>query len=228
MSNTQMYSQDWFSIIEQSRFLSDDDMNELSLMKDELQDTFEKKQMWRTETEMRISVLDDLHHPTKASKYWQSIREQSVFFENLVTLSFEYRREVIKTKQLERKLENETDDLERELILIDIEESNFKKKNMEIASKDRMREIKLWSKIKKELDDWTFDTKDVNNHQLISLTKSFIIQKMVSGDSWSPSERQNLEWLLKTSIDHCIENNCLDKVLIWFPEEVQKLIKSWL
>ena len=31
-----------------------------------------------------------------------------------------------------------------------------------------MREIKLWSQLKKEFDDGTFDTQDVNRHQLES------------------------------------------------------------
>ena len=31
-----------------------------------------------------------------------------------------------------------------------------------------MREIKLWSTLKKEFDDGSFDTQDVNRHQLES------------------------------------------------------------
>ena len=39
---------------------------------------------------------------------------------------------------------------------------------MELVARDRMREIKLWSTLKKEFDDGSFDTKDVNTHQLDS------------------------------------------------------------
>jgi len=39
---------------------------------------------------------------------------------------------------------------------------------MQLVAKDRMREIKLWSVLKKEFDDGKFDTKDVNSHQLDS------------------------------------------------------------
>ena len=39
---------------------------------------------------------------------------------------------------------------------------------MQLVAKDRMREIKLWSALKKEFDDGTFDTQDVNRHQLDS------------------------------------------------------------
>ena len=39
---------------------------------------------------------------------------------------------------------------------------------MEKVAKHRMREIKMWSKLKKEFDDGSFDTQDVNSHQLES------------------------------------------------------------
>ena len=39
---------------------------------------------------------------------------------------------------------------------------------MQLVARDRMREIKLWSKFKKQFDDGSFDTKDVNTHQLNS------------------------------------------------------------
>ena len=37
---------------------------------------------------------------------------------------------------------------------------------MQLVARDRMREIKLWSMYKKKYDDGSFDTKDVNTHQL--------------------------------------------------------------
>ena len=39
---------------------------------------------------------------------------------------------------------------------------------MQLVARDRMREIKLWSKFKKKFDDGSFDNKDVNTHQLNS------------------------------------------------------------
>ena len=41
---------------------------------------------------------------------------------------------------------------------------------MEKTARDRVRELKLWSQIKKELDDGTFDTQYVNTHQAESYT----------------------------------------------------------
>jgi hypothetical protein len=134
----------------------------------ELRDTWTKKQVFRTETEMRMSVLQDAKYPTKASKYWQCVREQNVFLENLMSLSFDARRNEVKLKKLKQKLETEEDPLKRELLQIDIDEKTYSVANMQLVARDRMREIKLWSTLKKEFNDGSFDDKDVNRHQLDS------------------------------------------------------------
>ena len=135
---------------------------------EELRDTWTKKQMFRTETEMQFSVLNDAKYPTKAAKYWQCVREQNVFLENLMQLSFDYRRAEVKQKRIQEKFEKETDPLKKELLQIDIDEKTYQKAGMQLVARDRMREIKLWSTLKKEFDDGSFDTQDVNKHQLNS------------------------------------------------------------
>ena len=70
-------------------------MKEFKAMTAELRDTWTKKQVFRTETEMRMSVLQDMKYPTKAAKHWQ-VREQNVFLENLMSLSFDCRRMKLK------------------------------------------------------------------------------------------------------------------------------------
>jgi hypothetical protein len=80
------------------------DLKDFKAMTTELKDTWTKKQMFRTETEARFSVLQDNRYPTKAAKYWQCVREQSSYLDNLMTLSFEYRRNEAKIKWLEKKL----------------------------------------------------------------------------------------------------------------------------
>lgn len=181
-----------------AKILDEDDFNKLVELKEELQDTWIKKQIFRTETEMRISVLNDGKHPTKASKYWQCVREQNVFFENLMMLSFEYRKNEVEIKKLIRKYDEETDDLEKELIQIQIEEKMYYRSNMELIAKDRMRELDLWSKLKRELNDGSFDTKNVNTHQMESLYKQleYRAQNLTPGSS--PSEVDNVLGPLST------------------------------
>jgi hypothetical protein len=154
-----------------NNLLEPEDLSSFKGMVEELRDTWTKKQIFRTETEMKVAVLDDGRYPTRASKYWQCVREQNVFLENLMSLSFDYRRNEAKIKYLQKKLENETDEYKRELYQIDLDEKIYGKANMELVAKDRLREIKLWSKFKAEYDDGSFDTKNVNSHQFESLAQ---------------------------------------------------------
>jgi len=154
-----------------NNLLDPEDVKEFKAMTAELRDTWTKKQVFRTETEMRISVLQDAKYPTKAAKYWQCVREQNVFLENLMSLSFDCRRQEAKVKWLEKKIETEEDEYKLTKYQIDLDEARYGLANMQLVAKDRMREIKLWSELKKEFDDGSFDTQDVNKHQLESYGK---------------------------------------------------------
>jgi len=151
-----------------NNLLDPNDVKEFKALTSELRDTWTKKQVFRTETEMRMSVLQDAKYPTKAAKYWQCVREQNVFLENLMSLSFDCRRSEAKVKWLEKKIETETEEYKLEKYKIDLDEARYGLANMQLVAKDRMREIKLWSILKKEFDDGSFDTNDVNRHQLDS------------------------------------------------------------
>ena len=168
-----------------NNLLDPEDVKQFKGLTEELRDTWTKKQMFRTETEMSFSVLNDAKYPTKAAKYWQCVREQNVFLENLMSLSFDYRRAEVKIKRLQEKLDKEEDPLKKELLQIDIDEKIYNKASMQLVARDRMREIKLWSKFKKKFDDGSFDTKDVNTHQLHSyhLTMKNKAETLTEGSS---------------------------------------------
>ena len=151
-----------------NNLLNVEDLNNFKAMTEELRDTWTKKQMFRTETEARFSVLQDNRYPTKASKYWQCVREQSTYLDNLMTLSFDYRRNDAKIKYLEKKISNETDEYKLTKYEIDLDECRFGKASMEKTAKHRMREIGMWSGLKKEFNDGSFNDQDVNQHQLES------------------------------------------------------------
>ena len=145
--------------------LDKEDVKAFKKLIPELQDTWMKKQMFRTETEMRFSVLSDNKYPTRAAKYWQSVREQNTHFENLVHLSFDARKNDVEIKKLQRDIKKEKDPLEKELKQVELEEKLYGKAQMELVAKHRMREVATWSKLKLEFDDGNFDKKDVNKHQ---------------------------------------------------------------
>ena len=50
-------------------------------------------------TEVPVSVLNDIKFPTPAAKYWQAMREQNVMFQELVMLSYEYRKNLVEIWQ---------------------------------------------------------------------------------------------------------------------------------
>ena len=151
-----------------NNLLEQNDLTDFKSMVDELRDTWSKKQMFRTETEARFSVLQDNRYPTKAAKYWQCVREQASYLDNLMTLSFDYRRNEAKIKWLEKKIESEQDEYKLTKYQIDLDEAKFGKASMEKTAKHRMIEIKMWSKLKGEFNDGSFNDKDVNQHQLES------------------------------------------------------------
>ena len=144
------------------------DAEDVLALKEELADNWNKRQIFRTETEMRISVLNDAVHPTAASKYWQSVREMGAHFDALMGLTFNLRRNELKRLQLEKKLKEadyENDPLKKLEVEIDMDENLYEKASMVQTAHDRVREIQTWSKIKAELNDGTFDSQNVNQHQ---------------------------------------------------------------
>ena len=137
----------------------------------ELRDTWTKKQMFRTKTEMEFSVLNDAKYPTNAAKYRLCVLEQNTHMENLMHLSFDARKNDVEIKQKQKELEEETDPLKKELIQIEIDQKTYSKASMQLVAAHRMREVTEWSNFKKIYNDGTFDDKNVDTHQLLSYKK---------------------------------------------------------
>jgi hypothetical protein len=181
--------------------LKEEDAQAILVLKEELADNWKKKQIFRTETEMRVSVLNDAKHPTSASKYWQSVREMSAHFDAMMGLSFDLRRNTVERLRLERKMQEavETgDNLDIMDIEIDLDQNLYAKANMEQVAHDRVRELKTWSKIKDELNDGTFDDQNVNTHQVHSLQLALQNRVQALGPQSSPSEVINAVGPLQT------------------------------
>ena len=154
-----------------NNILEPEQVKKFKEMTNELRDTWTKKQMFRTKTEMEFSVLNDAKYPTNAAKYWQCVREQNTHMENLMHLSFDYRKNEIEIKKLHKKLEEEKDELEKEMIKVEIDEKTYGKANMQLVAGHRLREVTEWSNFKKIYNDGTFDDKNVDTHQLLSYKK---------------------------------------------------------
>ena len=181
--------------------LTPDDAGAIVELREELGDNWRKKQIFRTETEMRISVLNDAKHPTNASKYWQSVREQGAMFDALMGLTFDLRRSKLKRRKLEQEQKEaiaKGDEFTAEELQIDLDENLFGRANMEKTARDRVRELKLWSQIKKELDDGSFDTQYVNTHQAESYTHNLANRVKSLNSNSQPAEIINAAGPLET------------------------------
>jgi len=173
-------------------------VGEFKKMVPELQDNWVKRQMFRTETEMRFSVLSDNKHGTNASKYWQSVREQNSHFESLMHLSFEYRKNDVEIKKIQREIKQEKDLLEKEFKQIELEEKCYSRAEMELTAKARMREISSWSRLKKEFNDGKFDDQNVNTHQAESYMHTLEQRKLTLTQGSSQPEVFNVLGQLET------------------------------
>jgi hypothetical protein len=176
---------------------------------------------------METSILNDLKFPTPDSKYWQAMREQNVMFHELVMLSYEYRKNQVEVRILERKLSEEKDELEKELLQIELEKKQFIGINQERTAKDRIREIREWHEIKESLKPaMECGTSDVNAHQLYGYTIRWINQLQGLNENTSISERNNLLGQLQKGLRLCRERGLIDKVYSCYSENTIKILRE--
>ena len=177
--NITNYSKSGIEKIKSVSILEDVDLKKISDLSTELQRVFEVHQVFRTETEMRYSVLSHIKFPTPASKYWQSVREQNVFFTNLIYVSCEYEEKQGELELLEIDLEEIDMSTKRgkaneKIKKAQIKKAQFNLMSMRIIARDQVREIRIWEQIKNELRTQAdFDINDVNTNQLESLQKKW-------------------------------------------------------
>ena len=188
--------------------LSIKEFKKLNAIKSEIHDAWHKRQVFRTETEARFAVLNDFKYPTRASKYWQSVREQMVHFDELTTLSFELRRKKLDLKEVDEKLDTARG-IEAARLEVDRDEILFHIASGEQVAKNRVREVMQWSMLKKEINDGSFDDKDPNTHQRESLFRSVLnIAKSAPADI-SAEERLSINGIL-----HGLKNEEVNKKFI--------------
>ena len=77
------------------------------------------------------------------------------------------------------------DALHQQELQIDLEEAAWQRATMEQVANDRVREILLWSKLKAECNDGSFDITNVNTHQAESyhLALQNRLQSLTPGSS---------------------------------------------
>jgi len=157
--------------IKQSLVLESEDLQRLQDLVPELKQAVATRTMFRTPTEARFSVLNDLKHPTPAAKYHQAKLEQVVMFGNLMTLSFDYREALIDLAEAEEKIKSARG-FELERLKVKRDRLTYKLAWMRSEAKERLREIEMWSRIKAQLESaasFDHDNKDTEELQGLAI-----------------------------------------------------------
>jgi len=157
--------------IKQSLVLESGDLQRLQDLVPELKQAVATRTMFRTPTEARFSVLNDLKHPTPAAKYHQAKLEQVVMFGNLMTLSFDYREALIDLAEAEEKIKS-AQGFELERLKVKRDRLTYKLAWMRAEAKERLREIEMWSRIKAQLESvasFDHDNKDTEELQGLAI-----------------------------------------------------------
>lgn len=154
-----------------------------------------------------------LHQLSNVS-HRQAVREQMVHFDELTRLSFDMRRKEIDLRENEEKLKT-AEGFERDRLYVERDELLFTIASAKQVAKDRVREVMQWSQIKSEVNDGSFDDKNVNTHQAESLFRSVLNRRNAANpEKLSPEERLSIDGIL-----HMLKDNPANKAFIASLEE---------
>jgi hypothetical protein len=160
--------------VRESHLLDDDDLERLQALVPELLHVVKTRTIFRTPTEARFSVLNDVKHPTPASKYHQAKLEQAVMLDNLIKLSFAFRRVSIDLSDARGRLKKAAGH-QKARLLVDVDELTYRLICMQKEAQERLRELEMWSEIKAAIEgDFDRDNKDTD--ELLALARRYMLE----------------------------------------------------
>lgn len=212
--------------------------------KENMRKAFANSQIFRTDTEARMSVLNDIKFPTPASKYYQSLREMNVHQCELANLIYDYQDkeqdiEILETDiaELEEELSKTTLPYLKKRLQAKIKkaEISIKKEQFALTIMDRTvegrkQEIQQWDKILKELEPelkkQNIPLDDPDAHQKISYFIRHIRQaKNANPQTMGVSEANNLIGQVITNARLIQEGGLTDALLSNLSEDDLAYIK---
>ena len=160
--------------IADSSVLDNEDLASLQDLMPGIEQSIQGHTIYRTTTEALFSVLNDVKFPTAASKYHQAKREQLVMFENLVGLSFDYRAALIELEVVESKISN-SNGFKLKKLEVKRDRLQFRLMWMRKDGQERIRELKMWAQIMKDLaESDVFDTDNKDADELRAFTLRYL------------------------------------------------------
>lgn len=211
------------AIIGSSELFTTEQSSDLVLLQKEIQDSWNSQTIWRTWTEANFSVLNDIKFPTPASKYHQAKKEQLVFYEQTVMLSFEFREKQIDLAETLEKLQT-SEGYDKQRLEVKKDRLLFEIEGMKLQAKERIRELKMWSDIKNRLDDGTFDVVEKDTDELVALTVRYCREAMLIDQKRTsdPGAVINIIGQAMTCLSECQKRGIVDQL----PEECHTILRK--
>ena len=163
-----------FGTSEIKSFFDEEQQTKLANAQENISRAFNTVTMWRTPTLLRLSVLDDISHPTPDSKYWQLVNEMYAHSTGLAELMFEIEEKQIDLDEVIVDLTTEKDIFELRRLEVKKRRYEFDLVNMQKTAKARIEELNNQSSAMEELKPLlAFGVEDQNAHQLQGFAQSW-------------------------------------------------------
>jgi len=181
-----LYSNIGIEKIKENNLLSFNDLSYIETLIPELQRTLTTNQIWRSEVQMKYSVLNDVKFPAISGKYFQCLREESLMWTELISLCCTYEALQGKLELEQIKLENVKESRKgnaiKKIINSQINLYKFQLMKCRLEAHHRTREIRLWEKIKSELrdKDSSFDINNPNYQEKDAFEKRMVAEMKIA------------------------------------------------
>jgi len=152
-------------------FFESKQLEKLTAAEHNINRAFKDIVFFRTPTLLRLSVLNDLDHPTLESKYWQLVNEMYAHSTGLADLIFDIELKQVEIDELESKFQT-GDGFQKRRDEIELRRARFALVNMQKTANARIEEIHnqntAMEDIKTELQKQGVDIEKqtINDHQL--------------------------------------------------------------
>jgi len=145
---------DMLRTVNATEAITPDDANFLVEHKEHLAKVFTNVHIWRTDSQKK-SIISDVYHPTVHGKFHQAILEQKVQVDQAFYLAKDFELKKLEIEDLILDLAELKDtprnEVKRKRINVELKFKKYELKQMQIAMKYRMEEVRGWQKLEEEL-----------------------------------------------------------------------------
>jgi len=203
--------------------LPDEYRGRLELARQNISEAFRTVTMWRTPALLRMSVLNDVAHPTPDSKYWQLVNEMYTHSTGLANLLFDIEEKQLELEEVEHQIGVETDRFAIRKLDVKRRRIEFELMNMQKVARARVEELSTQNAAMEEIKPlMKYGTESPEGHQLESFALSWTSEVCEINEHTDVDSRRNIisRWLTCMNVLETIGQR--DKFIKSLPESQRK------